>query len=121
MLQLILHGMGDYILQTDTQALNKKNKGKFGLICCLQHCITYTLPFLFITKSPFAILAIFLSHFAIDRTRIIDHLLAWKNGVSYITNFGFHKDKPFALSIWLYIITDNICHLICNYLAIKYL
>lgn len=43
------------------------------------------------------------------------------NGVDDIENFGFKHDRPFAITIWLSIITDNLCHLICNYLALKYL
>ena len=38
-----------------------------------------------------------------------------------IENFGFERSRPFAISIWLYIICDNLLHIICNYLALKYL
>lgn len=140
MLQLILHGIGDYYFQTDKQALGKKEKGWYGFKCCLIHCITYSLPFLLIA-SPLAVLVIFLTHFAIDRTNIIAYLIAFKNGTKKaikidkfiglgedlfpdmydISNFGFHKERPFAITIWLYIICDNLAHIICNYLAIKYL
>jgi len=34
---------------------------------------------------------------------------------------GYGPDKPIWMSVWLLIITDNICHLICNALAFKYL
>ena len=131
MLQLILHGIGDYFLQTDHQALNKKKAGWLGFWACLKHCITYSLPFLFIGSWK-AVLVIFITHFAIDRTNIVAYSLAWKNGVKKtyldtkrtvldISNFGFGLDRPFAISIWLYIICDNLLHIICNYLALKYL
>ena len=138
MLQLIFHGIGDFFLQTDYQALNKKKKGRLGLKQCLIHCTTYSLPFLFIASWK-AVLAIFITHFIIDRTNIVAYALAIKNnvlkpfkignkivyhvgGFHYdISNFGFGKEKPFAMSIWLYIITDNLCHIICNYLSIMYL
>jgi hypothetical protein len=133
MLQLILHGIGDYVLQTDEQALNKKNDGFYGFKCCLIHCITYSLPFLFIGSWK-AVLAIFISHFIIDRTNVVSYALAVKNGVKKFTNtnsegewvydtsnFGFGLNRPFAITIWLYIITDNLLHIICNYLALKYL
>lgn len=145
MLQLILHGIGDFFIQTDKWALNKKKKGWFGFKCCFLHCFTYSLPFLFI-GSWLATLVIFITHFIIDRTQIIAYALAWKNNVRYyykidyqgykyevtkedatliigynITNFGFGLERPFAISIWLYIITDNLCHIICNYVALKYL
>lgn len=125
MIQLILHAIGDYFLQTEWQALNKKKPGKIGLYACLKHCTTYSLPFLII-GSWLAVLVIFLTHFIIDRTNLVAYLIAIKNGTKKensfsidsiddydIANFGFHKDTPFTLSIWLYII--------CNYLALKYL
>lgn len=141
MLQLILHGIGDYFLQTDKQALGKKLKGLYGLKCCLIHCITYSLPFLFIGSWK-AVLAIFVTHFIIDRTNIVAYVLAWKNGVKKyqihdqqgylketskseatvvkydISNFGFGKERPFAITIWLYIICDNLLHIICNYISL---
>ena len=130
MLQLIFHGVGDYFLQTDWQALNKKKKGRLGFWACLKHCISYSLPFLFI-GSWLAVLIIFVTHFIIDRTNIVAYALAIKNGVykvsinpqsGYdISNFGFGKERPFAISIWLYIICDNLLHIICNYLALTYL
>ena len=137
MLQLIIHGIGDYFLQTDWQALNKKKPGWLGFWACLKHCIIYSLPFLFIGSWK-AVLVIFVTHFIIDRTNLVAYLLAIKNNVKKkpvpegkmgwtfpymydITNFGFGLERPFTISIWLYIICDNLLHLICNYLAIKFL
>lgn len=133
--QLILHGIGDYFLQTDYQGLNKKNPGTKGFLICLKHCIAYSLPFLLIGSIE-AVLVIFITHFIIDRTNLVAYLLAMKNNVKKevspeggwsfpymydITNFGFGHNRPFAISIWLYIISDNILHIICNYLALKYM
>lgn len=140
MLQLILHGIGDFFVQTDEWALNKKKKGWYGLRCYLLHCITYSLPFKFI-GSWLAVSVIFLTHFAIDRTNIVAYALAWKNGVRKveskvsedrktltvwyttldISNFGFGLERPFPITIWLFIICDNLCHIICNYVSLKYL
>ncbi len=135
MLQLILHGIGDYYFQTDFQALNKKKKGWVGLWACLKHCTTYSIPF-FLLGGWVAVLAIFISHFVIDRTNIVAYLIAYKNRTyknpeakyhNYkwrsfdISNFGFAKERPFAITIWLYIICDNLLHIICNYLSLKYL
>jgi hypothetical protein len=137
MLQLILHGIGDYFLQTDYQATTKKKSGSQGLISCLTHCLTYSAPFLLIGSWQ-AVIAIFITHFFIDRTNFVAYLIAIKNntkkppvpegkmGWSFpynydISNFGFSKDRPFAITIWLYIICDNLMHIICNYFALKYL
>lgn len=141
MLQLIIHGIGDYFLQTDWQAQNKKKPGWFGFWACLKHCITYSLPFLFIGSWQ-AVSVIFITHFIIDRTNIVAYALAIKNNVKKnikgegelkemanyydrevydISNFGFGLERPFAITIWLYIICDNLLHIICNYLALHYL
>lgn len=136
MLQLILHGIGDYFIQTDWQALNKKKKGWLGLWACLKHCITYSLPFFFIGSWK-AVMIIFITHFIIDRTNLVAYLLAMKNNVKKcrnekelmpycgdkvydISNFGFGLERPFAITIWLYIICDNLLHIICNYIALTY-
>ncbi len=134
MLQLILHGIGDYYFQTDWQALNKKQKGWLGFYACLKHCIMYSLPFLFI-GSWVAVSIIFITHFIIDRTNLVAYLIAIKNNVRVIIkaedgrvlsnkydikNFGLPIERPFAISIWLNIICDNLLHIICNYVALLY-
>ncbi len=121
MLELILHGIGDYLLQNDWMALTKKKQGLQGILACLLHCFLYTLPFLIITQSPLAILFIFATHFIIDRTHIIERFLAFRNNADPNVNFGFAPDRPVFITVWLYIITDNLIHLICNHLAIHFL
>lgn len=139
MLQIILHGIGDYFTQTDWQALNKKKKGWIGFWACFKHCLIYSLPFLFIGSWQ-AVSVIFITHFIIDRTNIVAYALAIRNIVvkkdykgnlsivplpfwyKYdISNFGFDLERPFAITIWLYIICDNLLHIICNYLALRFL
>lgn len=120
MIQLILHLIGDYLVQNDWMALNKKLKSWKGELACQIHCITYSLPFLFIASYQ-AVLVIYITHYIIDRTNIIGWFLALRNGVFHVKNFGFGEERPFVLTIWLYIITDNIFHIICNYLAILFL
>lgn len=68
--QLILHAIGDYLIQNDWMAKNKKIWTWTGELACQIHCITYSLPFLFIA-SPLAVLAIYLSHYAIDRSGFV--------------------------------------------------
>lgn len=120
MTELLLHGLGDFIIQNDWMALNKKKLSWKGELACQIHCITYALPFLFIT-SWVAVLFIYAAHYVIDRSRIIDWFIACRNGKFNIKNFGFGEERPFVITFWLYIITDNLFHLICNHLIIKYL
>lgn len=120
MMQLILHLVGDYLVQNDWMALNKKKKSWEGELACQIHCVTYSLPFLFI-GSWWAVFAIYLSHYIIDRTNIVAWFLAARNGAGNIKNFGFSSDRPMYITIWLFIITDNVFHIIFNYLALQYL
>lgn len=118
--QLLLHLFGDFILQTDNMALNKKKNTLNGYIYCILHCVTYSLPFILITNWK-AVIFIGLTHFIIDKTNIVAHFLKLRNNVKDISNFGFAKERPFAITVWLLIFTDNTIHLILNYLAIKYI
>ena len=135
MLQLILHAIGDYLIQNDWMALNKKKRTWLGELACQIHCITYSLPFWYFYNWEVA-LVVYVTHYVIDRTNIIAYFLAIKNGMFKIichnsfmryytlkfdvSNFGFGLDRPPFISIWLYIIVDNIFHIICNYSAINY-
>lgn len=119
MLQLIFHLIGDYLIQNDWMALNKKKLTWIGELACQIHCITYALPFLFIA-SPFQVFLIYLSHYLIDRTNIVAWFLAIRNGVFHTKNFGFSMERPALISVWLFIITDNVFHIIGNYLILKY-
>ena len=118
--QILLHLFGDFIVQNDWMAMNKKKPTWIGFWACFIHTLTYSLPFLLITNWA-AWLVIWWSHFIIDRWKLIDYFVMWKNGEKAIKNFGFNHDRPFAVSIWIYIIIDNSFHLIINYLAIKYI
>ena len=119
MTQLILHLLGDFIIQTDTMALNKKSYTLKGWIACLSHCITYAIPFLLITNWKIVIL-IGITHLIFDKTNLITYLLSLKNRCK-TDNFGFSPKTPAFITIWLNIITDNSVHLLINYLLIIYI
>src|SRR4051812_43593277 len=76
--QLVLHGIGDYVLQSDWMATTKTKKS----IAALAHVFTYTLPFLLITRSPIALSIILSSHFVIDRWRLARFVVWAKNYIS---------------------------------------
>lgn len=117
MIQLLLHLFGDYILQNDNVGLRKKEKSLTGLIYCIFHCITYAIPFLLIT-SIYGIILIGVGHFLVDRWNLVGHFIKRKNFVKTLENFGHKPERPFAVTVWLYIIQDNIIHLIWNYIVI---
>lgn len=132
MLQLICHLIGDYWLQTDWMALNKKN----NFLIALVHGFVYTLPFLVLTRSILALSIIWLSHALIDGTDIVCFLNRLKNNhfqkhflykATELGSFdvvpmndGYRRDRPIWLRVWLIIIQDNTLHLLFNFLAIKY-
>lgn len=136
MLQLILHLVGDYVLQSHWQAVNKAR----NTLACLAHCATYTLPFLILTRNAWALLLIFATHFLIDRFRLARYVNWVKNWQSP-NGFAPWKDcqitgyfdatacscpnvellsAPTWLRVWLCIITDNTLHLICNYVILRF-
>jgi hypothetical protein len=138
--QLLIHGIGDYIFQSDYMAMNKSKKS----IPCLIHILIYTSLFLFLTTSWKALLVIGGTHYLIDRYPIIIRRLIWlKNHINpklqyvpfkYCGATGYYDDFTPSnvvingysqrfnyITIWLYIITDNLLHLTINFLALNYL
>jgi hypothetical protein len=144
--QLIVHGLADYVFaQSDWMALHKNKR----TIPCLVHVLLYTAMFLFLTTNWKALLVIGGTHFIIDRFPIIVKRVIWlKNHMNpklnypdfaYCDTTGYYDDSPynslkpssdevmdwgkprlFNVTIWLYIITDNLFHLFFNYLALTY-
>jgi hypothetical protein len=121
--QVLAHGVGDFVLQSDWMA-TEKAKRTFPALC---HVCAYTLPFLLLTQSVPALLAIAGSHFAIDRWRLTRYLVWAKNWLGPNRPWkecqatGYPPDRPVWLTFWLLIIVDNIVHICCNALALAYL
>jgi hypothetical protein len=109
--QLIIHAVGDYLIQNDWMAQNKKVLSLKGELACQVHCITYSLPFLLI-GSWSAVLAIYLTHYAIDRSGFV----MWFMQVTGKSDFT----KP-PLGPWSIIAVDNVFHLVCNYLSLHFI
>jgi len=132
--QLLLHLVADYYFQSDWMALNKNKRS----IPCLVHCVLYTVPFLLLTQNLLALFLIFATHFVQDRWCIIKYFVWYKNRIGPDWSYpsydkcnvtGYYDDwkntdpdaRPKFISTWLYIISDNTYHLVCNYLILKYL
>jgi len=126
MLQLILHLIGDYLLQSDWMALNKTKCSK----AAAAHAITYSLPFLILCPSIEAFSVICITHFFIDRFRLARYIVFAKSRLGPkrywhkwedCKETGYHKDVPLWLSLWLLVACDNTIHLLINFTALKYL
>lgn len=111
MIQLILHLLGDYLLQNDWMAQNKKKNGRIGFLACVVHCIIYSLPFLLIA-TPLQVSFIFLAHFLIDRW----YFVKW-----YMNIYGQKQFAKPPTAPWSIILVDNTFHLISNYLILYFI
>jgi hypothetical protein len=121
--QLVAHAVGDYILQSDWMAQEKTKR----TIAALAHVTTYVLPFIVLGASPWALAAIVGSHFVIDRWRLARYLVWAKNWMgtnrpwAECVGTGYPSERPPWMAVWLLIIADNILHVLCNGLALRYL
>jgi hypothetical protein len=111
MIQLVLHLVGDYLLQNDWMALNKKKPGLKGFVACLVHCLIYSLPFLLIS-TPRQWVIIFVSHFIIDRWGFVK----W-----FMNAIGQKKFAEPPMAPWSIIAVDNTFHLLFNFISLTYL
>ena len=126
MTQLILHLFSDFVMQSDWMAAHKSKRSW----PCFVHCLTYTLPFLFLTRSWAALAVIFGTHFLIDRFRLPryvnwakNHLAPWGYYEHWkgCSAFGYSTAKDPQVAFVLYLATDACLHLACNWCALKWL
>lgn len=121
--QLIAHGIGDYILQSDWMASNKTKRS----LAALCHVVTYAIPFFFFRPSMLALAVIVGTHFVIDRWRLARFVVWAKNLMgpyrswSECSATGYPPETPTWLAVWLLIVADNILHILINALALNYL
>lgn len=126
-LQLLCHGVGDYLLQSGWMAHGKIKRSFPAAV----HALTYFVPFaLVFHPSIEASLVIVGTHFCIDRWRLARFVAyakeflsppsAWKPWSEHQAT-GYHESVPPFLSVWLMIIVDNLLHVIINALALQYL
>ena len=104
---LIGHLVGDYLLQTEWQAVNKKAPGLKGWLACFIHCALWTLSVIVFTGwfSVKVVLLVFISHILLDRTNFV----AW---YLFVLRKGQEK--------WLHIICDNVFHLVLLWLINRF-
>ena len=123
--QLVAHAVGDYVLQSDWMANTKTKRS----VAALAHVTTYTLPFLFLTRSPAALAFIAGTHFVIDRWRLARYVVWAKNFLAprgsnppwrECTGTGYPPDRPPWMAVWLLIVADNVMHVICNAIALRW-
>lgn len=123
--QLVLHGVGDYILQSHWMASEKTEKSLPAAV----HSVTYVLPFLFLTTDWLPLLVMATTHFFIDRFRLARYVVWFKNlaapkkyrlPLDYCPT-GYPNTTAPYLATWLLIIADNLIHIGINALCLNYL
>lgn len=115
---IVGHMVGDYLLQNDYMALNKKKWSLKGWWCCSLHCALYTLAVCAVcgwwTPKLFAL--VFLSHMALDKTMLV---------VWWMRLYGSFRQTisgEFSMHVvWCYALVDNTIHLLSLWLIAKYL
>lgn len=121
--QLVVHAIGDYLLQSDWMATNKTKEH----VPALAHAVVYSLPFLAFGPSLVAWTVIFGTHFLIDRYRLARYIVWAKNWLgpnrpwAECSGTGYPADRPAWLAVWLLIIADNVLHVLINGAALRYL
>jgi len=103
---VVIHLVGDYLLQTEFEAMNKAT-GKFWNRAILSHCSKYTLCFAPVIWSFglgwLWLVLIFGTHMFFDRRWPV---VAWRK---YITR---NSDSSIKNTFWLTVALDQIFHLI---------
>lgn len=122
-LMVFCHFLGDYVLQTDWMAQLKTQRW----LPAIAHGVTYTLPFLLVTRSPLALLVIGGTHILIDHWRLAKHVIWFKNQFAPRafrpphTATGYSDQMPPWMAVWLMIIVDNLIHLGINAASVVWL
>ena len=113
-LGFLFHLIGDYLFQNNWMAQNKTKHNLPAII----HAGTYSTLFLLLVGLSFWWVVIFATHFFIDRYRLAVYWIKLVNNSWEKENFGYGKDVPIWMSVWLMIIIDNTIHLTINSMCI---
>lgn len=116
-LALIGHLVGDYLLQNDWMALNKKK----ATLPCAIHCALWSLSVWAFTWSgkvalgwkAWILVPLFVTHFAQDRTTLIEF---WMTNINRQRKFAVPPMAP-----WSCIVVDNVWHILTIWAIWKFL
>jgi hypothetical protein len=136
MFELLLgHLVGDYLLQNEWMAMNKSKNTWEGWLACTIHCILYSFAvcLLMWNFDPIWFVAVFLSHFPIDKFRLAEHYMHYIKGKGmrdyvlkdteyFEIKYGAKPTKNLPLNRYdvleggftslVYSVTDNTMHLL---------
>ncbi len=99
--------VGDYLLQNDWMALNKKRSS----FHCAVHCTVWTVSVLLFSGWPlWTAVPLFVSHFIQDRTDVI---------ARYMDLVGQKSFRTGICAPWSSIVVDNVWHIVTLWLIAK--
>ena len=106
---LVGHLVGDYLLQNDWMAQNKKRNS----FPCAVHCLLWTIAVCLCAgwMSPIAWCALFATHFIQDRK----HVVLW-----WMKSIGQERFATGVLSPWSVVVVDNIWHIVTIWIVSKW-
>lgn len=105
---LLAHFIGDFIIQNDWMAKNKK----VSHLACFVHVVTYLIPFLLTELTTSQLLLIGIQHYAQDRW----HFVKW-----FLDYSGKHEFGRAPLHPWSTFVVDGIFHISWITLVITYI
>jgi hypothetical protein len=110
--QIVLHFIGDFLLQNNWMAKNKAGFHFIGWAACFVHCFIYALPFLFYLSIT-GVSLVFLTHFVIDKFRVAYYWTIF---------FKIDKNEPEnkELSFFLVFLVDIALHFATNFFIFQY-
>lgn len=117
MKRLLAHLVGDYLLQTHHEAMEKTN----SWLPAATHAGKYTAAFLPLTRNPKTLAVIGGTHMVLDHYRLAKHVNFLRNQVApkeyrstSLENAGSPDMVPGGLAMALMIVTDNTIHMLIN-------
>lgn len=106
---ILAHFIGDFLLQSDWMARNKKS----SYWVCTIHVSVYIFPFFLTELTLFQILLIYIQHWVQDKTKFI----GW-----YCKKMGiFQGELKQDVLPWGHFVVDQIFHFIWMYFVIYYI
>lgn len=115
LLAIIGHLVGDYLLQNDWMALNKKKPGRIGAVTCSVHAFIWTCcvcSFAGWWSTLYAPVLLHVAHFWQDRTTIITRWMFAIGQKQFVTG---------PCAPWSVIVVDNVWHIVSLWAVWRFL
>lgn len=121
LLAIIGHLVGDYLLQNDWMALNKKKPGSDGALACAVHATLWTCSVcvfsgwgrVFFLLDSWPAIALLFAHYWQDRTGVV---MWWMTKVNRQQQFVTGPCAP-----WSIIVVDNVWHIVSLWAVWRFL